>query len=243
MHIAVCDDNIADRKQMERLLTRASDAKKVNGQEGYFLDLFGNIPALMQTPEVYDVIFLDMVQGNENGLDVARKLRTIGYRGLIVLTSSKIDYTLLVDEQEHENFLFMDKPILVKELNQMLDFCEKNRISPEPVVELRGTDNTIFVSGNDICYAYSLDNSRVRVHLSNGENFDISSDLYHFYNYLDDYDFIVPSYEKAVINVRMIKKLSLFKVCMNDGKEFHVSIEYRSYMKNKMIEEQTKHQG
>ena len=39
MHIAVCDDNIADRKQMQRLLERASDQNKKDGLEGFFIYL------------------------------------------------------------------------------------------------------------------------------------------------------------------------------------------------------------
>ena len=38
MHIAVLDDDVASRKQMERLLERASDANKKNGLEGYYID-------------------------------------------------------------------------------------------------------------------------------------------------------------------------------------------------------------
>lgn len=30
MHIAVCDDNVADRKQLERLLGRESDSRKAD---------------------------------------------------------------------------------------------------------------------------------------------------------------------------------------------------------------------
>ena len=30
MHIAICDDNVADRKQLERLLCRESDKRKAD---------------------------------------------------------------------------------------------------------------------------------------------------------------------------------------------------------------------
>ena len=89
MHIAVCDDNIADRKQMERLLARASNQQKKNGHEGYYVDLYGNIPSLMQYPQMYDVIFLDIVNGSQNGLDIALKLRADGIVCCIVLCSDR----------------------------------------------------------------------------------------------------------------------------------------------------------
>ena len=137
MHIAVCDDNIADRKQMERLLTRASDQQKKSGHEGYYIDLYGNIPSLMQYPQMYDVIFLDIVNGSQNGLDIARKLRADGIVCCIVLCSSVWDYEAL-SASSHDSFLYMRKPVLATDLNDMLILCEKKRIHPEPMIELRG---------------------------------------------------------------------------------------------------------
>ena len=39
MHLAVCDDNIADRKQMERLLGRESD-RRLNTTGVLYVDSF-----------------------------------------------------------------------------------------------------------------------------------------------------------------------------------------------------------
>ena len=42
MHIAVFDDNIADRKQTERLLKRQSDRYQNEGKEHFYIDSYGN---------------------------------------------------------------------------------------------------------------------------------------------------------------------------------------------------------
>ena len=53
MHLAVCDDNIADRKQMERLLGRESD-RRLNTTGILYMDSFGNKEAILTTPMIYD---------------------------------------------------------------------------------------------------------------------------------------------------------------------------------------------
>lgn len=49
MHIAICDDNVADRKQLERLLKRESD-KQYGIREPFYIDSYGNAEALMRSP-------------------------------------------------------------------------------------------------------------------------------------------------------------------------------------------------
>ena len=49
MHIAICDDNVADRKQLERLLKRESD-KRASSTGIIYADSFGNASALLANP-------------------------------------------------------------------------------------------------------------------------------------------------------------------------------------------------
>ena len=64
MHLAVCDDNIADRKQTERLLGRESD-RRSNTTGVLYVDSFGNRNAILSTPMIYDGLFMDMVEDGE----------------------------------------------------------------------------------------------------------------------------------------------------------------------------------
>ena len=65
MHLAVCDDNIADRKQMERLLGRESD-RRLGTTGVLYVDSFGNRDAILTTPMIYDGLFIDMTEeGND----------------------------------------------------------------------------------------------------------------------------------------------------------------------------------
>ena len=86
MHIAVCDDNVADRKQLERLLKRESD-KRAASTGIIYTDSFGNSTALLSNPMQYDAFYIDMcLTEGTTGTDVVNALTAQGtLTGLIVL--------------------------------------------------------------------------------------------------------------------------------------------------------------
>ena len=56
MHIAICDDNVADRKQLERLLGRESDKRK-SDTGVFYTDSYGDCEVLGRNPMPYDLFF------------------------------------------------------------------------------------------------------------------------------------------------------------------------------------------
>ena len=61
MRIAICDDNIADRRHAERLLKRESDRVHSLGEESYVIDCYGNTGKLYPMADTYDIFLIDMV--------------------------------------------------------------------------------------------------------------------------------------------------------------------------------------
>ena len=58
MYIAVLADNIADRKQTERLLGRANDVL-ANETGTLYIDSYGDAQSLMRAPMKYELFFLE----------------------------------------------------------------------------------------------------------------------------------------------------------------------------------------
>ena len=58
MHIAICDDIIADRKQLERLLSRESD-RRIKTTGNLYLESFGGIAALTHATMINDLFVID----------------------------------------------------------------------------------------------------------------------------------------------------------------------------------------
>ena len=117
MHIAICDDNIADRKQLERLLKRESDKRKA--KTGLlFADSFGDCRILSTNHMQYDLFFLDMTASAPDGLTFALQLAENGVTAPIVLCSSKINYKEKASALSGipDSILYLDKTIITSEL-------------------------------------------------------------------------------------------------------------------------------
>ena len=152
MHIAICDDNVADRKQLERLLKREGDSRALQ-TEGFYVDSYGHMEALLKSPMLYDLFFIDMCFGESTGIDVVHKLIGIGVNAPIILCSSRIYYP---DYSFPENILFLDKPIKKEELTVAIDHAITVKASAIPHIELREESGEYcYVTEPEILYAVS----------------------------------------------------------------------------------------
>lgn len=228
MHIAICDDNIADRKQLERLLKRESDKRAANTGVLY-IDAYGNIEALLKSPMLYDIFFIDMTAGKANGIDVVNALRELGVNAPIVLCSSKINYRSLITS-DHGQILHLDKAIKVAELANIIDCAISMKGSSSPLIELRPEQGTYYVTEPDILYAITKGRYMI-VTLQNQKKVSILSSLGNLFGSLEVYpSFFCPN-SHAIINGRYLDKLSLFSVTMQDKKKFFLSPAFHSYAK------------
>lgn len=249
MHIAVCDDNVADRKQMERLLQRASD-RRINTTGVFYIDSYGNVDAVMRSPMQYDVFFIDMTSGPVNGFQVARSLIDGGVTAPIILCVSTIDYRSIItsaiaevpegsnDTSNHDilrrqlqtQIKILDKPIKVAELEEMLEYALSVKAKTIPTIELRGDQDTLYVYEDEILYAAKNENF-AHVALTKSRSIDILGTAYNLYTQLPGFRHFFLLSESAFINVTAIEKLSLCKVTMVDGKHFTVSPHTMSSLK------------
>lgn len=241
MHIAVCDDNVADRKQMERLLQRASD-RRIHTTGVFYIDSYGNVEAVMRSPMLYDVFFIDMTTGPVNGFQLARKLIDAGVTAPIVLCISTIDYRAIIDaaiaevpddgveNSSHEilrrqlqtQIHFLQKDIRVAELDKMLDYAIDVKSKTIPTIELRGEKDTLYVYEDEILYAEKAGNY-AHVVLTEARTVDLLGSVQNFYSQVTGFEHFIPISEKVLINISHVTRFSLVKVMMRDSHSFAVS--------------------
>ena len=232
MHLAVCDDNIADRKQTERLLGRQSDRIFKETGERIYIDSFGNVEAFLHNPQMYHGLFVDMVGSPINGFEVMKKLLEAGvYRPIIMCTSS-IDYKLLIQEASINapNIYYLDKPIKVAEITEMIDMIKELTVEGEPTIELRSRDNTVYAKGDDIICVKRA-KTELLVHLTDGRIVPIIADIVNFYDECGIFNQMCPVNDNTFINVNHVKKTSFGKVEMDNGETLPVAFTYRNAIK------------
>jgi len=217
MHIAICDDNVADRKQLERLLGRESD-KRMAVSGVFYTDSFGVGSQLFPKRMSYDLFFIDMVEDSQTGLDYALSLCSDGVSMPIVLCSSSIDYEEEAKELEFlpGNILFIKKPILKADLSDVLDkavLIEKNKVK---TIEIRHKTDTYYVKEDDLVYI-EQDGRYINVHLKDGTVVDVLDSCINFYESLYDFTHFVLLSPKAIVNGVYVEKFSPFKVTLKSG--------------------------
>lgn len=227
MHIAICDDNIADRKHLERLLGRESD-KRVGTPNLLYVDSFGDRKALLRnTPGMYDLFFIDLVETPTLAEETLQLLLEAGAQAPIIMCSSKVDYTLITDLPA--NILHISKPYKVDALIDILDKAQTTKDNKVPMLEMRSTEGTRYVTRDSIFYAYP-ENENIHVTLTNGETFDITGQPFEFYENFKPYYEFCSFHQTILINMKYIQKRGLLSVTMNDGKTFSLSISDRIYL-------------
>lgn len=231
MHIAICDDNVADRHQMERLLKRESD-KRSSTTGVLYIDSYGNGEALLANPMRYDAYYIDVCKTEGiTGMDIAAKLLEASIQAPVFLCCSDINYRGYAFGGNVQNVLFLDKPIQLQALSDSLDLALEIKSKAIPQIELREDKGTYYVTEPDILYAVE-DGLYVIVTLTDGRQIRMMSDIANFFDQLENFPtFLAPS-AKKIINGRHIAKLEHRKAVMTDGTAFKVHRNCMSYVKS-----------
>jgi DNA-binding LytR/AlgR family response regulator len=234
MHIAICDDNIADRKQMERLLARESDRRAVTSGVLY-IDSFGNAPALLHNPMLYDVFYIDLCKtAGVTGMDVVASLVGKGVHAPIIMCCSALNYRTY---SFPDNVLFLDKPIQTGRLTQSLDHALSILEKAQPLIELRSENETVYVTEPDILYAVQ-DGRNVHVTLLDGRCVAIADTADNFFQQVESHPTFFSPTVKVVINGRYMQDLHRRKATMCDGAVFKISPACMAYAKELLLTKQ-----
>lgn len=225
MHIAVCDDNVADRKQFERLIRREADRRAAQ-EVVLFANFFGNADALLSNPMQYDIFYIDLCR--TPGTDAAEVVRALVQKGIqvpVVMCCSEIDYRQLSLPGE---VLFLDKPIRQEELSSTIGHALEISMQAVSRIELRDENNTYYVTEEEILYAIQ-DGLMIDIFLSDGRVIHTLDNAINLFSQLEAFpSFLVPT-PKVLINGRHISGFKFHRVVMSDGRVLKIASECLAY--------------
>lgn len=97
--------------------------------------------------EDYDIIFLDIELGGIDGIEVARKLRDMGFENAIVFTTSHTEFNVVQQSHDVNALYYFQKPIT----EQNILFC-LDKISSEKKFVYTSNGHTIIIPYSKILY-------------------------------------------------------------------------------------------
>lgn len=212
MYIAVLADNIADRKQTERLLGRANDVL-ANETGTLYIDSYGDAQSLMRAPMKYELFFLDIYGAEDHGRSVIDALKSANVPGKIALVLPEdIPFSY---QNAIEGLLTIQKPLIATTLHQLIKDAHKEQMQTVvPKVEIRSENETYYVPLEQIIYAQEI-NHFVYVHLDNGSTLTILGEIRDFYRWVNNH--------KEFVHIKKDTVLNLNHVISSSKKEYHMS--------------------
>ncbi|MCR5655706.1 MAG: hypothetical protein K6G07_08755 [Lachnospiraceae bacterium] len=212
MYIAVVADNIADRKQMERLLGRANDA--VSADTGtLYVDSYGDMQSALRTPMRYELFFLDFTTPENDPKEFISQLQTLGAPGRIVVCQP--DDVPFSYEDTINGIYTIRKPILVAPLHQTIKDAHKAQMEAiVPTIEVRSDSETYYVPLEKIVYATSKD-STIYIHLKDGSTLSMFGTIENFMIWVEKHKEFVLIKKDTVVNTN--------HVLSHDKREYRLS--------------------
>lgn len=219
MHIAICDDNVADRKHLERLLSRESD-KRAGTPNILYVDSFGDRDNFLQNPHKYNLIFMDMTSTPTIAEEIITKLQEMEVTAPIIMYSSSIDYTL--NPKLPSSITHMKKPYIPDPLPKLLALGDAHVIGNIEAITLHCSDCEKQIPVQELyCFAY-LDKRNV-LYLKDGSFIEIDEDIEQLLQLLEPYPEFYRISKKVFVNMKHVALITPFTIMMQDYKEFHYS--------------------
>lgn len=224
MYIALADSSVGDRKQMERLLERESD-RRVNTTGVFYIETFGSTEALLKSPTIYDVYFLDVTDPGADSYDIAKLIRNKGILSPIVFCISEVDYRNRGEELSGS--MFMDKPIKVAELTSVIDeILDKKKREHVPTIEFRDSKESFYLGEKDIVYMQG-EGYNISIHMTDGSVREANGFIDNVWKNLVSFDCFFPVNKKTIVNCASVKEISGLHVILHDGTKIPINMMHR----------------
>lgn len=210
MRIAVCDDNQIDRDIIKDFLHTYMTEKSIPNTITEYENGM-NLIYDIEEGRYYDMVFLDIFMDQILGMDIARKLRNVGYTGNIVFLTSTAEFA--VDSYEVEASGYLLKPHDYEKLCGLLNrIIDRTNIGHFQV----SVRNTIYsIPFGEIVYVESRNNVCI-LHRSDGSEYTIYKKLSEVELQLNESRFL-RCHQSYLVNMSYISKAdSQFELTTGD---------------------------
>lgn len=214
LQIAICDD--------EPILCEEVKEQILKLHMNYEIDLFYSGTELLESTGSYDMIFLDIDMPEENGMDIAKKLRSKKFCGHIIFLTCHAEF--MPEAFKVKAFRFLVKPIQIDDLNETLieSECE---IFDEKKLILDNFGKEILVNIKDIMYIQSQKKNTV-LHLVD-QTIETGNSLKYWLQEVNDYDFC-RAHKSFLVSLRYVDRIEPEQIYLKNLETF-VPLSRRNY--------------
>lgn len=226
INIAICDDETHDLNYLKNIIEKIA----LNNNIIINIECFTNAEELLKlyercTPE-YNVIFLDMMLGEYNGIDIGKKILNVDKSVKFIILSSSKEYVFNGYEIMAVNYIL--KPAteekIKKELYRALDIRNSNK----GFYEINKGGKKQFLNLNDIYY-FEINKRKINVYMDK-QQLDYYEKIENVEINLLDKGFI-RCHRGYVINISKIKEIYGNDITLINGEIIPIGRKYKQNLK------------
>lgn len=217
--IAICDDQDIFLEIIKDKVVRVCKGENIEVEIDCYKSGEELIKNLKKDSLVYDILFLDILMKETNGIDIAKEIRTFDSRMQIIICTSSKDYILQGYEVEAIGYFIKDEEDSV--LSNILKRAIKktNRIYEEYIlINLKNSIRTIYVK--DIEFV-EVSNRTISIH-TDKEIIDFNGKMQEMMDKLKNKNFIL-THRSYLVNIAKIKDIEGTSITVKSGKEILLS--------------------
>lgn len=223
INVAICDDDLAITGKIESIIQNIAKKNFIQLETEVFWN-GKQLVELIENGEYFDIIFLDIEIGHEDGISIAKRIRKTDKRVLIIYVTSYECY--MKDSFEVRPFQFLVKPVNEKRLEACFRSACEDINNEECYFRYNYQRISHKIPLQDILY-FESNKRKIRV-ITATETFEL-------YGKLNDIEESLKSskisflrvHQSFLVNYRHIDGLSYDFLILNNGKRISISEERR----------------
>lgn len=229
INAAICDDVVATTGKIETMLQNIAKRNFIPIDTDVFWE-GGHLVASVEMGNSFDIIFLDVEMGEEDGITVARRIRKIDKKVLIVYVTSHENYML--ESFEIRPFRFLVKPVSEEQMEHCFQAACEDISSTDSYFRYSYQRISHKIPIREILY-FESNRRKVKI-VTEKENFELYGKLNDIEKSLEQSKSVfLRVHQSFLVNYKHIEGLGYDFVVLNNGKRISISEDRR-----KIISEQ-----
>ena len=219
IRIAICDDQDVFREIIKEKICRVWRNENIKIEIDCYKSGDDLIKTLKKDNFVYDILFLDILMNEIDGIETAKEIRKFDNRMQIIFCTSFSEYILQGYEVEAIGYFIKgeDDTRLREILKRAIE--KINRIYDEYIlINLKNSIRTIYLK--DIEFI-EISNRTLSIHTTN-EIIDFNGKMQEMLDKLKDKNFIL-THRSYLVNISKIKDITPTSIIVKSGKEILLS--------------------
>jgi two-component system response regulator LytT len=234
IRIALCDDNHNTVQKYAQLISHLAEKHSIDIEISCFYNGESLLFQYADTPEKVDIIYLDILMGNTDGMETARRLRECECKAQIVFLTSVEDFVYDAFDVNAVHYLLKGDTSTAKFEKVFLKTAKLAAKKEDELFSFEFDGKTSVLHIGDISY-FDIDRRLVTVHYDRDCKAEFYASMEQIQSRLSEHNF-VRAHRSYLVNLTYIAVFQHQKLVLKTGEVVPIGITYLQSLKQAFSE-------